>query len=114
MRLAALLPLEIFSDAFEINNRLNTNSFELLWIANTTSLQNQGGAQCTTTDDDLLAHFDDRAVVLFRGEGLGRNNTDTNCTSVFDDHLVYLGVAHQVQVLVDGSRAMDVCVGTFR
>jgi hypothetical protein len=111
-RESEVVVLKIGPDAREIDNRLDANSFELLRVTDTTALEDQGRAQCSTTDDDLFADLDDCAMVLVGCEGLGRDNTDTSRTSVLDDHLVYLRVAHQVQVLVYGPRTMNVCVGT--
>ena len=113
MRLAALLPLKIKTHARQIHDSFYTDIFELLWITNTAALEDQGRAQRSTTDNNLLANLDDCAVVLVRREGLGGNHTNTNCTSVLDDHLVNLCVAHQMQVLVYRSRAVDVRVGTW-
>jgi len=107
-----VMVLKVGPDAWQIYDGLNTNRFELLWITDTTALENQGRTQCAATDDDLFADLDDSAVVLVRREWLRRDDTNTDCTSVFDDDLVDLCVAHQVEILVYRSRAVNVCVGT--
>jgi len=107
-----VMVLKVEPHAFQIHDWLDTDCFEFLWITNATPLKDQWRAQCATADNDLFADFDDCAMVLIGREGLGRDDTNTDCTSVLDDHLVDLGVAHQVEILVHRSRAVNVCVGT--
>lgn len=50
-------------------------------------------------------------MVLLRTEGLRRYDLDTDCAATFQDDLLDLGVAGQVQILVLSSGRVNIRMG---
>jgi hypothetical protein len=103
--------LEVQPHTREIHEWLDTRLAKLAWITDTRALQNQWRAERSTTDNDLLSSLENLRPVLLRMKGLGRDSLDTHSTIALQNHLVDLGVAHQMKILVVGTCTMDVGMG---
>lgn len=79
-------------------------------LTNARALKDERRTESTTTDNDLLSCTIDLGLVLSRSKGLSGNSLDTNSSTTFHNDLLNLGVADQVQVTVDRTSAVDVCV----
>lgn len=82
-----LVILEVQTHTGQVDKRLDARLAELLWVADTRALENEGRAESASRHDDLLAGFDDPGWTLPAGQVLGGNNLDANSTVAFEDDL---------------------------
>lgn len=100
--------LEVTPYARQVHQGLNACGAQLFWVAHSRPLQNQWGAECTTTNDDLLACSEYPANWLLAIKRFCGDCHDPNCTTILDDHLVHFGIALQVEVRVLGPSTMHI------
>jgi len=91
-----IMILEVKTDTWQIDERLDTSLAELLRVANTRSLEDEWRAESATGNDDLFTSLDDSRCQLSRSEGLSWNDLDANSTVTLEDYLLDLVVGHQV------------------
>lgn len=109
-----IVVLEVQTDTWKIDERFNTSFAELLWVTNTRSLKDEWRTESTSGNNDLLPGSDNSGSQLSWRKGLGWNNLDANGTVAFKDYLFDLVVDHQVQILVNGTSAVDIGMGRVR
>lgn len=102
--------LEVETDTRKIDHRLDTGFTQLLRVTDSGALKYKRGAEGAARNHDLLAGSDDFLLLLLRMEWFHRDALDGDSFAVFYDYLVYLGVAHKVQVLVRPAQG-DVLAG---
>lgn len=122
--------LKVETDAWQVDEGLDASLAELLWVTNTRALKNKWRAEGTARHDNLLAGLDDSGRDLSAGKVLGRHDLDTNSAVALENdlqesamvhverskyvYLVDLVACQQVQVLVNGTSAVDISVGRVR
>jgi hypothetical protein len=111
-RKGKIVILEVESYARKIYNRLDSRSLQLLRVTNTRALEDQWRRERSSRDDNLLAGPESPRSRMAGVQRLGGNRPDSDCAPVFDDDLVDLCVAKEVEVAVDGSSGVDVGVST--
>lgn len=109
-----IVVLEVKTDTRKIDQRLYTSLAELLWVTDTGSLKDERRAESASRNDDLLPGLDDPGSQLSRRKRLSRNNLDSDGTVTFEYYLFNLVVHHQVQVLVNGTSAVNVAMSGVR
>lgn len=82
-----LVVLEVKTNTGKIDQRLDTNLAELLGVTDTRALKNEGRAESTARNDDLLAGLDDARHLLGWVERLGRDTLHTNGAVALEDDL---------------------------
>lgn len=102
--------LEVAANTRQVDQRLDAGAAQLLGVSDTRALQDKRRAEGAAADDDLFAGPVDLAGRVLASKRLAWDGGDTNRAAVLDDDLVDLGVALEVQVVVLGPGAVDVCV----
>lgn len=102
--------LEVAAYTWQVDQRLHTSPAQLLGVTKARALEDEWGAHGTSAQDNLLSGPEDTANRFTTVEGLGRDCDDTHSSTVFNDDLLHLGVALEVEVIVFGSGAMDIGV----
>lgn len=105
--------LEVAAYTGQVDDGLDASTAKLVRVTDTRALEDQWRAEGAAADDDLLASTEDPADWLLAVDGLGWHGCNAHGTAVFDDDLVDLGVALEVQVGVLGSSAVDVGVSSI-
>lgn len=100
--------LEVQANTWQIDQRLDANLSQLLWVTDTRSLKDERGAKGAASDDDLLPRPEDSSLFRLAVNLLGWNSRYANGHTVLDDDLVNLCVDLQVKILVLGSSGMNV------
>ena len=118
--------LEVETNTRKIYKRLDARLAELLWVTDTRSLEDQWRAEGAARYNDLLAGSDNLRCQLAGSKRLGWDGLDPNGLVALDDnlkdskyhikmasvfaYLLHFGVDHQMQVLVHGSRGVNVAM----
>lgn len=102
--------LEVKANARKVNERLDADFTQLFWVTNTRALQDKRRAERAAANDHLLTSPVNTRLLLSRGERFSRADFDAHGTVAFENHLLALGVADEVEVLVHGACAVYVCV----
>ncbi len=105
--------LEVAAYTGQVDDGLDASTAKLVGVTDTRALEDQRRAEGAAADDDLLASTEDPANRFLAVDGLCWDGCNAHGTAVFDDDLVDLGVALQVQVGVLGSGAVDVGVSSI-
>lgn len=100
--------LEVETNTWEIDDRLDTYLPQLGWIANARSLKDEWRAECAASNNDLLSGFEYATLVGLTMDLLGRHSSNSDSNTVLDDDLIDLGVALDVQVLMFGASGMNI------
>lgn len=103
--------LEVETDTWQVDDRLDTSATKLLGVTNTRALQDERRAAGASADDDQLASLVDCARWVATTQGLGRDGRNTNGLAVLNEDFVDLGVTLQVKVVILGTGAVDVGMG---
>ena len=59
-----VMVLKVQTNAWKVDNRLDTNLLQLLWVTDTASLKNQWRRECTSRNNDLLASSESARLLL--------------------------------------------------
>lgn len=78
-RLYLLVVLEVEPNAWEVDQRLDTDLAQLLWVTDTRALEDEWRTERPTRDNDLLASLDDAGEGLTCSDWLGGDHLDTDC-----------------------------------
>lgn len=103
--------LEVGTDAWQVDQRPDASPTQLLGVANSGALQNLRRAESSSTDDDLFTCPVDLPRWVTTTDVLRGNRDHADGSAVLDDDLVDLGVDLEMEIVVFGSSAVDVCMG---
>ena len=82
-----LMVLEIESHTGQVDEGLDADLAELLWVADARALQDKGRTEGAARDDDLLARSDDSAYGLVGREGFGGHDLYAHGAIAFENDL---------------------------
>jgi hypothetical protein len=82
-----LVVLEVKTNTWQVDKRLDASLAKLLRVTDTRALENEWRAQRSARHDDLLACSDDTRWRFTAGQVLGGNNLDANGAVAFEDDL---------------------------
>lgn len=100
--------LEVAAHTWQVDQRFHASSAQLLGVTESRALEDKWGAHGTSADDDLLSGPENTANRLTTIEGLGWYCDHTHSSTILDNHLLYLGVALEVEVAVLGPGTVDI------